>query len=116
MTISICRLGEYVVPPQLYMPGCVGPKAVARRELERILRASDIQVERSVSLRYGSMKRMLMHHPENSEVEYLIRRIQALRSQVAVAEPNSASRDVLRQEIHDRLHAARFGTLTHSHA
>lgn len=106
--LYVRRLCEYVIPPQLYSAQCVGPKAVARRELERVLLATEVAVETSVSLQYGSMKRMLMHHPENSEVEYLIRRIQALRNQAGALSPGSETRAGLMQEMNERLCAARW--------
>eukprot|EP00892_Ulva_mutabilis_P003498 jgi/Ulvmu1/151/UM001_0155.1 len=103
---QIDGLGEYVVPPQLYSTARVGPKAVALRDLEICLGERDIQVEKSVSLQFGSLKKMLQHHPENSEVEYLIRRIQALRSQAKDLAPESEEAVALKEEVQDRLTAA----------
>lgn len=104
----ICRPGEYVVPPQFYSASRVGPKALARRELEILLHETGIHVETSVSLQYGSLKKMLQHHPENSELECLIRRIQALRKQARALAPGSETAALLNNEIHDRLIAAGY--------
>lgn len=72
------------------------------------LHGTGVEVEKSVSLQYGSLKKMLLHHPENSEAEYLIRRIQALRSRAKELAPGSEAAALLSQEIHDRLIAARW--------